>query len=279
MATWERKRVLIFGKTRPELSHAYHETVCTGGILEDTRRLIRLYPIPLRFLEDDKTFKKYQWIEAHITKSTRDSRRESYKIRLDTIEPKEIITTDGNWERRAEWVLAPGNVHCSVESFQEARERDGTSIGLIKPREYIDFHAEAFPQAEKDAFWRKYRAIQQQPDLPFEPDPEEEVRPLPPPDFRFKIKFRCNDSSCAHVHDFTVFDWEVDALYNTCRRRGDTPETARDKVIAKLRDDVCAHDKDTHFFLGNIALHPHIFTIVGLWYPKRSEVRQRSLFD
>ena len=72
MATMERKRILIWGKTRPELSRSYHETVCTGGVLADTRRLIRLYPIPLRYLEDDKVFRKYQWIEADIVKSDRD---------------------------------------------------------------------------------------------------------------------------------------------------------------------------------------------------------------
>jgi hypothetical protein len=277
---WARKRILIWGKTRPELSRAYHETVCTGGILEDTRRLVRLYPIPLRYLEDDKVFRKYQWIEAHVMKSTRDVRPESYKIRLDTIVPGEHIPPEsGNWGRRAEWVMAPGNVFASVEALQAARAADGTSIGLVKPKECMGFYAEAFPQAEKDEFWRKYRSIQRQPDLPFEPDSDEEVRPLPPPDFRFKIQFRCDDSACSKVHDFTAFDWEVDALYNSCRNRGDSPEAARDKVIAKLRDEACGPTKDTHFFLGNIATHPHIFTIVGLWYPKNQGHRQRGLFD
>lgn len=279
MPVWERKRILIWGKTRPELSRTYQETVCTGGIFEDTRRLIRLYPIPLRFLEDDKVFRKYQWIEAHVTKSTRDARPESYKIRLDTIVPSEHIPTEnGNWDRRAEWVLAPGNAHRSVEAIRVARGRDGTSIGLVQPKEFVGFHAEAFPQQEKDEFWRKYRSIQEQPDLPFEPDTEAEVRPLPPPDYRFKIQFRCDDESCTG-HDLTVFDWEVDALYNSCRNRGDSPESARDKVIAKLRDEVCASTKDTHFFLGNIASHPHVFTIVGLWYPKRKPPKEPSLFD
>src|SRR5262249_4696351 len=48
MTMHQRQRILIWGKTRPELSRTYRETVCTGGILADNRRLIRLYPIPLR---------------------------------------------------------------------------------------------------------------------------------------------------------------------------------------------------------------------------------------
>jgi hypothetical protein len=42
---------------------------------------------------------------------------------------------------------------------------------------------------------------------------------------------------------------------------------------------VCAEGKDTYFFLGNIAAHPHKFTIVGLWYPKKQAAGQRGLFD
>lgn len=281
MATWERKRILIWGKTRPELSRAYHETVCTGGLLLENRKLIRLYPIPLRYLEDDKVFKKYQWIEADITKSQRDHRPESYKIRLDNIEVGEFIPTEnGNWDRRADWIMGPPNIFQSVEAIQAARANNGTSIGLIKPLEYVDFRAEPFPEKEKKEFWKKYNLLQQQRELPFEPDTEEKsTTPLPPPDFRFKIHFRCDDTACKIVHEFGVFDWEVDALYFQCRKRGDSPETARDKVIAKLRDEACGPEKDTHFFLGNIFTHPHIFTIVGLWYPKKALLHHPCLFS
>ena len=54
---------------------------------------------------------------------------------------------------------------------------------------------------------------------------------------------------------------------------------ARDKVVAKLRDDVCSPTKDTHLFLGNVRAHPHVFTVVGLWYPKKEKNRQPSLFE
>lgn len=50
-------------------------------------------------------------------------------------------------------------------------------------------------------------------------------------------------------------------------------------MTAKPRDDVCGPGKDTHFFLGNIASHPHVFTVVGLWYPKRAKPPERTLFD
>ena len=39
---WEWQRILIWGRTRPEVSKAHEETVCTGGVFEDTRRFVRL---------------------------------------------------------------------------------------------------------------------------------------------------------------------------------------------------------------------------------------------
>ena len=279
MAIFERQRILIWGKTRPELSRTYHETVCTGGLLAETRRLIRLYPIPLRYLEDDTVISKYRWVEADIVKSARDSRPESYKIRLDNIHAGEVIPTkNGDWGRRAEWVMNSENVYRSVEALQAAQSKDGTSLGLVRPVACLGVDAEPFPEQEKADFWRRYEAIHLQPELPFEQTTERHTKPLPPPDYRFRIHFRCDDPACSKPHAFTVFDWEVDALYFGCKRRGDSPEVARDKVIAKLRDEVCSDAKDTHFFLGNINSHRHIFTIVGLWYPKKSMNLQRGLF-
>jgi hypothetical protein len=111
---WERRKILIWGKTRPELSTKYRETVCTGGVFADTKRLVRLYPIPLRYMDDEKIFKKYQWIKAYVTKSTSDPRPESYKIRADDIQVFDTIPTkSGNWNARAEWVNAAGK-HISV---------------------------------------------------------------------------------------------------------------------------------------------------------------------
>jgi len=43
MAIYEKRRFLIWGKTAPELSTKYQETVCTGAVLEDGTP-IRLYP-------------------------------------------------------------------------------------------------------------------------------------------------------------------------------------------------------------------------------------------
>ncbi len=113
-------------------------------------------------------------------------------------------------------------------------------------------------------------------ELPLDPETHREIKPLTPPDYRFKIEFRCDDERCQHNHNFSVLDWELDALYFNLRQRGESRQIASAKVIDKLTSQVCAPDKDLYFYLGNISTHPHIFTIVGLWWPKRKERKEKN---
>lgn len=267
MSVWERKRILIWGKTRPELSRTYKETVCTGGVLADTKRLIRLYPIPLRYLNDEQVFKKYQWVEADIKRSPHDARPESYRVKCDTItrvgDP--IPTGDGCWTERAAWVMAPGNVYPSLDQLLEANASDATSLGLVRCEQIVKIHAERFSEEEKEQFWKKYRQIQQVQELQFEPEAEVRVKPIQHPDFRFKIKFKSGDRE----PDLTVYDWEVDALYFNRIQAGRSRQQARDEVIDQLTNVICSPKRDTHFFLGNSLGHQRSFSIVGFWWPKK----------
>ncbi len=267
---WQRRRILIWGKTRPELSSKYRETVCTGGVFEDDRKLVRLYPIPLRYIDDERVFKKYQWIEAYVTKATSDPRPESYKIRYDGIQTFEVIPTNkGNWNDRAQWIIHDGNIVQSVEFLQKRQQIDHTSLGLVKPLRVVKVVAQRYSQHERDEFWGNYKDALRQMDLPLDQETGREIRPLTPPDYRFKVHFRCNDERCDNDHIFSVLDWETDALYFNLRQQENSPDTAASKVVDKIRDQVCAPDKDLYFFLGNISTHPQVFTIVGFWWPKK----------
>ena len=86
-----QKDILIVVKTYPEISAKHTETVCTAGILADTKILVRLYPIRFRYLEGKQQFKKYQWIKADIDKATADPRPESYNIDPNSIVLGDII--------------------------------------------------------------------------------------------------------------------------------------------------------------------------------------------
>lgn len=276
---WERRRILIWGKTRPELSTTYREIVCTGGIFADTRTLVRLYPIPLRYMDDARVFKKYQWIEAYVAKSSNDPRPESYRIRSDKIEVKEHIPPKaGNWDEGAPWILNERTIFRSVEALQLKQAENRTSLGLIKPAAIQRVRSTRVPKGEKDAFSQRYDELMKQMELPLDPDTGREIRPLRAPDFRFTIEFQCNEAACKG-HTFSILDWEVDALYFTCRQRSDAADVAASKVVAKLQDETDLAGKDLYLFLGNISTHPHIFTIVGLWHPKLKKRRPPPMPD
>jgi hypothetical protein len=275
---WERKRVLVWGKTRPEVSQTYREIVCTGGVFEDTKKLVRLYPVPMRYMDDETVFKKYQWIEAQVAKPPNDPRPESYRIKYDDIKVLGSIPTEkGNWDARAEWILQPQNLFQSVEELQESQRQFRTSLGLVEPGNIVGVRADRFSHSERVKYLQNYEEVTRQLDLPLDPDNGREIKPLKPPDYRFKAKFRCDDPRCSQDHEFSILDWEVDALYFRLRQQGGTPEEAAAKVVDRLQDEVLASDKDCRFFLGNISTHPSVFTIVGLWYPKKKP--QPSLFE
>src|SRR5689334_20545731 len=92
MTPWQERRILILGTTYPSQSKTYYETVCTGGLLEDSFEMVRLYPVPMRYLDSDQRFKKFQWIRAEVAKDTSDPRPESYKIKPTSIKLDELVT-------------------------------------------------------------------------------------------------------------------------------------------------------------------------------------------
>lgn len=53
----DHQRILILCKTYPSPSARYVETSCVAGMSDDGR-LIRLFPVPFRLVEDDQQFNR-----------------------------------------------------------------------------------------------------------------------------------------------------------------------------------------------------------------------------
>src|SRR5277367_3715131 len=96
---WTTKNVLITVRTYPVPSHKGIEVSCTAGITDDGR-WIRLFPVPYRFLDNDKRFQKYQWIQASTIKAPNDTRPESFKLNADSIEVGKSVPTTNGWRAR-----------------------------------------------------------------------------------------------------------------------------------------------------------------------------------
>jgi hypothetical protein len=108
------------------------EAVCVAGIsMEVPRRWIRLFPLDYRGLVYARRFKKYEAIELEASKSTKDSRPESFTPVLDPIIVGEFIDTDnGTWRRRLPFFDAVEDQ--SMCEIQRRQKTERKSLGVFR---------------------------------------------------------------------------------------------------------------------------------------------------
>ncbi len=262
----EEKSILTFIKTYPEYSSRYTETVCTGGIVADNKKLIRLYPIAYRYLSGEKQFKKYQWIKGEINKNPKDSRPESFNITNESLELGSILGTGKYWRERKNWLLSESNVYDSLESLLDAQEESQTSMGLIEPKEVFGFVIREKTRKAIEGEIRKKQYVMDQPDM-FREKIDLEILPVD-----FYLKFRCNDRSCTG-HEISILDWEIAELYRKIKNQTDWKPKLGNKVL----QDICGEDRDTYLVMGNMIKRRSTFCILGFFWPPKED--QLSLFD
>lgn len=131
MPEWNTKRVLITVRTYPVPAQKNIEVSCTAGVTGDGR-WIWLFPVPYRFLDYDKMFAKYRWIDVSVTKATQDPRLESYKLNVDTIKVGEELPTSNGWRQRKE-ILRPLIRASMCQIRRERDEHKSPTLGLFRP--------------------------------------------------------------------------------------------------------------------------------------------------
>jgi len=252
---YQTKRVLITARTYPTPSSKDIEVSCTAGIT-DQGQWIRLYPIRYRFLDNDQRFRKYQWIEAQVTKSS-DHRPESYKINPDSIQIlSPPIKPDNKWQLRKNVVYslqAP-----SLCYLQHAQPQTRASLGFFKPREImsLEIQPESNPNWTEEDLAKLERA-----DL-FQGRPAQPLEKVP---YKFYYHFTCDEAGCAG-HRLSCVDWEMGEAW-----RGWQPKYGP-AWEAKFREKF-EHEmidlNDTRFFVGTVKAHPNNWIIIGLFYPRK----------
>lgn len=259
---YETLRVLIWGKTYPELSSRYTETVCTGGVLPDGTP-IRLYPVPLRYLDTGQQYKLYDWIEVPASRNPSDPRPESYKVRSDDLRCCGCIPSDpqDGWRRRREVIFKRADWQFgSVGTLMAAQRETKRSMGIVTPGRIEDVRLVRKPAATRAEYESKWAEVCAQGDL-FRSE-YKELEYLP---YDIRLCWRCVDSceGCERApHDMKALDW---GLLELARREG--WEKARDRLAALA--DPKTHD--FRLFMGNFRLRPWQFGIIGLWYPKHPQ--------
>ncbi len=258
VAHWEKKRVLITVRTYPTPARKGIEVSCTGGVT-DAGEWIRLFPVPYRFLEPDRRFKKYQWIDVDAIKAADDPRPESFKLNIETVRVGSKIPTTDRWRARKDVIFPLRRPSlCQIEKTRN--EKGAPTLGIFKPAEIKQLRIEkTAPDWSSDQM-----AILSQQLLSFGPQPSQTLEKIP---YDFRYEFRCDDTAC-RGHKIMCTDWEMGESYRRwAREYGDNWEA---KFRLRYETEMISKN-DTHFYVGTVHQHPGSWIIVGLFYPPKSD--------
>jgi hypothetical protein len=269
------RKVLVICKTYPSPSTKYVETSCVAGV-EESGKLIRLYPVPFRLVADDQQFRKWQWIRARIKKSTDDHRPESHRISVDTIETLgEPLSTKRDWEERR-FALESVPVFNDFNALEASRQSHGTTLGLLKPSRITDLRiTKASSDTWSDDEIAKLMQAQNQGTLFDEVAEQRSLKLLKKVPFDFHYHYECDGPTGPAAYKHKLVDWEAGALYwNVCRR-----QDWQDAFRQKFYDDFSK--RDLVFLMGTIHRFPHQWLIVSaLYFPMQQPeaLDQQRLF-
>ncbi len=156
------------------------EVSCTGGVT-DKGKWIRLFPVPYRFLDGDKRFKKYEWIKVSVTKASNDLRPESFKLNADSIEIGKRVSTANGWRARRE--LIKPLLRPSMCQIRRERDEGGSpTLGIFKPVEIRQLIIESVEQPE----WSAEQMAHLRQTLLFQTSPPHALEKIP---YNFKYDF------------------------------------------------------------------------------------------
>ncbi|MCS7239565.1 MAG: hypothetical protein NZ899_15060 [Thermoguttaceae bacterium] len=235
---WQDLELLVLVKTYPHPSLSHREVVCTAGMTHDSR-WIRLYPVDYRYRPYREWFKKYEWIRVKARKHSRDQRPESYQPDPSfSIERLRYASSANGWKERKQIVFGhPVISMCALKRMPPSEK----SLALVKPKEVIDLRIEA----DAPTWKARHLCLFQQLRL-FGP----EQRPLEKIPWRFSYFYFCAEENCLG-HKQVILDWEIFELFRKQRDKSGE-ERAKQAVVENFKDQMCAADRDVHFFVGTI---------------------------
>ena len=271
-----KERIIVLAKTYPELSSKHGPIVCVAGVNE-YGEWRRLYPIPFMIWVDDKyaniRFSKWDVIEVDVSEKPPPHDRRFESRRVLSWESIRVVERIDDWSHRLTIIseLLDPDVETLVNS--------GRSLGVIKPREVVNFfdkprqrlrdEAEKLvlskmDEADSRITLLEYLNINDEHLLPDVREPEIKIEELP----WIGYKFFCNNPNC-RGHETMVIDWEAQELFRKYR-------VVHGPVKKKLYNEL-VFQRDLYFVLGNTWRYYKSFMIIGLFYPPKETKPQKPL--
>jgi hypothetical protein len=253
-------RILILCKTYPSPSGKYAETTCVAG-MEESGKLVRLFPVPFRLIAKSQQFRKWQWVRAKVEKARKDHRPESLTIKVDTIEGGDVVGTGKDWAERRR-LLSPLHVDQHFDAIEAARQSTGISLAMLKPSRIVGLEIEPVSNPEwTDDELAKLVQEQKQGGL-FDEEDKSSIRTLQKLPFDFYYRYECGSGSTKKEFRHKLVDWEVGALYLNCRKaHGDGWEP---HFRYQLEKKIPA--KDLMFLMGNQHRFQDQWLVISLIY-------------
>lgn len=271
-----KERILITVKTYPTLSRKYGETVCTAGVREDGS-WVRLYPVPLRRLDEKQQYKKYDWIECRVGRNTSDPRPETFRpLDFEELRPVAHIDTANKWHARRSLLLKAARVYTRLDELIAGAKANQVSLAVFKPTRVLDFSWEEEEREWDPAKVREMREKTKQLELFEDNSWRNTFKVIPKLPYSFSYKF---EDAVRKESELQILDWEIGALFWNCLKSCDGDER---QALAKVKEKYFGEflKKDLHFFLGTTQewhfKAPNPWVIVGV-FPIPHD-RQKNLF-
>jgi hypothetical protein len=256
--TYAKRRIVVIVKTYPNLSRKYVETVCVAG-LADGGKWIRIFPVRFRQLPFWRKFKKFDIIEAEVEPDLdKYSRVESHNVKDTTINIiGHLPTKEDNWQKRKELLLS--HLDKSIETLEVERDSKHKSLGIIKPKEIIDFYKK---RTDEIRDWE--RDLIQGTQLTL--GGEKYTSPLDKIPYWIGYKFKCDDETCKG-HNMMCEDWELLELFRVMKEKYKDDEIAFGKVKDKYFNWMI-EKRDPYFIVGTESRWNN-FIIISVFYPPK----------
>lgn len=259
------ERILVTVKTYPTLSTKYGETVCTAGVRPDGS-WVRIYPVPFRRLSEEQQYKKFDWLELPLLRSTSDPRPETFRpAEGANFNAVGHVETRDKWRERRELILGKCRIYTSLQSLIDDAKANVASLAVFRPARVIELRVEPDEPDWAPERVAAIRNLHSQQDL-FEDNAwRETFRLIPKIPWKWSYRF---EDEAGKASELQILDWELGALYWNCRRTAKGDETvALAKVRQKYFDEFL--NTDLHFFVGTTQqwhqIAPNPWVIIGVF--------------
>ncbi len=244
-----KEKVLVLVRATPEKSRKHGFTCCVAGI-NGEGELRRLYP----FKFSEIMFRKKQWIEAEITTSSKDKRKESGKV----VQYKPLPEFIDDYELASR--LSEIATSVSVLKTNKA------SLGVVKPQLLgIEIEVASTQFMDEQTYFHQFEAgavgLREKVKMPIE----------------VRYTYRCSSDGCscaAKPHRQILIDWEANELARNIMHRHSDKAAVKSKLRQKLLDWM--KQRDVFFVLGTHFKYK-TWMVIGIYYFRKGLRQQKTL--